>query len=113
MLDTIEELHSAFTAAGIPLINEDTADSSHGYPIVTYDDSENTDAVVGTNMGYSYIAYTITVWAKSKAEVMALSQNVDNVMKSLEFDRTGGLAQNVNGLYRNIWTYRRICKEIY
>lgn len=113
MVNVTPELITAFKNAGIMLIDEDTQDSVNTYPLITYSEAENNDAAVGDTVGYSYIAYTINVWARSKADVTALSQRVDKVMKSVFFMRTGGMEQDVGGLYRNIWTYRRLVRETY
>lgn len=102
-----------FKENGITLINEDVQDSVNTYPLVTYSEAENSDHAVGNTVGYSNIAYTINVWAQNKAEVMSVSRKVDSVMKSAFFVRTGGLAQNAGGLFRNIWTYRRLVREVY
>ena len=113
MVNVTAELESVFRNAGITLIDEDVQDSVNTYPLVTYAEAENTDAEVGDNVGYSRIAYTINVWARSKAEVIAMSQRVDKVMKSVFFMREGGLEQDEGGLYHNIYTYRRLVRESY
>lgn len=113
MVDITPELVALFKENGITLIAEEAQDSTNKFPLVTYSEAENSDNAVGDTVGYSNIAYTINVWARSKAEVMALSKEVDKVMKSAFFKRTGGLPQNVGGLYRHIWTYRRTVRETY
>lgn len=113
MIDVTPELTKLFMANGITLIAEEVQDSNNKYPLVTYSEAENSDNAVGDNVGYSNIAYTINVWAKSKAECMSVSKKVDAIMKSAEFTRTGGLPQNSGGLYRNIWTYRRLVYEAF
>ncbi|MGM9937489.1 MAG: hypothetical protein ACI38A_09100 [Candidatus Ornithomonoglobus sp.] len=113
MVDVTPELVALFKENGITLIAEEVQDSANKFPLVTYSETENSDNAVGDTVGYSNIAYTINVWAHSKAEVMALSKEVDKVMKSAFFVRTGGLPQNAGGLYRHIWTYRRLVRETY
>ncbi len=113
MVDTTPELIKLFLANGITLIAEEAQDSVNEYPLVTYSEAENSDNAVGDNMGYNNIAYTINVWAKSKSECVQLSKKADKIMKSVEFVRTGGLPQSYGGLYRNIWTYRRLVYESY
>lgn len=113
MTNITPELIKLFLANGINLIAEEVQDSVNEYPLVTYSELENSDNAVGDNMGYSNIAYTINVWAKSKSECVQLSKKVDEIMKSAEFIRAGSLTQSYGGLYRNIWTYRRLVYESY
>ncbi|MDO5398252.1 MAG: hypothetical protein Q4G33_10005 [bacterium] len=113
MVDITPELIKLFRANGITLIAEEVQDSVNEYPLVTYSEAENSDNAVGDNVGYSNIAYTINVWTKSKAECMSVSKKVDEVMHSAEFMRTGSLFQTYGGLYRHIWTYRRLVYEAF
>lgn len=113
MLDVTAELIRLFKSKGINLISEDTQDSENIYPIVAYSVSDNRDTAVGDNIGYSSIAYTINVWSKNKAELVATTIKVDVTMKSVNFERTGSIEQNKGGLYRQVLTYRRLVREIY
>ena len=111
MIDIIPELRKAFSDEGMELIPEDAADSSVQFPCITYRESENTDASVGDNMGYSSIAYSIQIWSYSMSEISVLSGKIDMLMKKYKFTRFMGDIQTVDGLHRKILGYRKIIKE--
>lgn len=113
ILDTIPELIRIFADNGINLIDEHVQDNYNAYPLITYQEDDNIDNMVGSNMGYSDIKYIINIWAYSRKEIMLLAQQVDHVMKSIMFNRTGSAEQNNNTMYRKILTYKRTVKEEY
>lgn len=113
MMDLSSELIDVFARKGITLIDEAVQDSCNTYPIVTYSMDLDTDSMVGDNIGYCDIGYTINVWSRSKAEMVAAAIKVDAIMKLLRFERTGGLEQVNGGLYRKIFVYRKLVREVY
>mgnify|MGYP005767794417 CR=1 FL=1 len=113
MMDLSPELIDVFARKGITLIDEAVQDSHNTYPLVTYKLDTDTDNAVGSNIGYNNIGYTINVWAHSKADMTATAIKVDIIMKSLNFERTGGLEQVNGGLRRKIMTYYKIVREVY
>lgn len=113
MMDLSPELVQIFASKGITLIDEATADSYNAYPLVTYNLETDTDSAVGDNIGYNNVGYTINIWARSKADMVALGIKTDIIMKMLRFERTGGMEQVNGGLYRKIMTYYKIVREEY
>ena len=113
MMDLSPHLVRLFAQKGISLIDEATQDSYNTYPLVTYNLDTDTDNAVGDNIGYNNISYTINVWARSKSDMVATAIKIDIIMKSLNFERTGGLEQVNGGLCRKIITYSKLVREEY
>lgn len=111
MIDIIPDLRKAFSDEGMELIPEDATDSNAEFPCITYRESENTDASVGDNMGYSSIAYSIQIWSYNVREITELSGKIDMLMKKYRFVRFMSDMQTVDGLHRKILGYRKIIKE--
>lgn len=113
MLDITQELVALFKRHDIPLISEKAHDSAAGLPLVTYDEVNNADARAGDNIGYSSIVYTLNVWCQTKADNVALGIQVDAIMRSVKFERTGTVTWHESGVYRQTMTYSRLCREEY
>ena len=113
MIDVTPDIISLFKSNNITLIDEYAQDSINIYPLVTYSLTTNIDNIMGDNVGYSNISYTINIWSYSRKECVDLAQKIDGIMKAIKFERSGGDEQYFNGLHRQIMAYSRTMREIY
>lgn len=114
MIDYSKELVSALKTV-LPTYYELALTKDSKVPCISYQERNNYDANTGETLGYSYISYTIKIWANSIAEIQKNVLLVDKVLRPLGFKRTAAneLADPNSTMIQKILTYEALGLENY
>lgn len=113
MINKSKEIIAAFKAENINVLNNYAKNSQTKFPCFTYNESNNSDSVVGDTSGYSNIQYTVEVWDNDYARFVENCKKADRIMKKIAFIRESSIEQSYDNLYRKIMIYNFFGKEIY
>ena len=86
MIDYSKELVSALNTV-LPTHYELTLTSKTETPCISWQERNNYVSVNGDTLGYSFISFTVKVWANSVADIMRYAQEIDAVLRPLGFKR--------------------------
>lgn len=86
MIDYSKELVSALDTV-LPTHYELTLTSKTETPCISWQERNNYVSVNGDTLGYSFISFTVKVWANSVADIMRYAQEIDAVLRPLGFKR--------------------------
>ena len=87
MIDYHKELVSALNTV-LPTHYELALTSKTETPCISYQERNNYVAATGNTRGYSYISFTVKVWANDIATIQRYALEVDKVLRPLGFKRT-------------------------
>lgn len=112
MIDYNKELVSALKTV-LPTYYEMALTSKTKTPCISYQERNNYVNVNGDTLGYSYISYTVKVWANDIGTIQKYAVEVDKVLKPLGFKRTssGELYDNNSTMIQKILTYECLALE--
>lgn len=112
MVDYSPQFVSALSTV-LPTHYELALTSKTKTPCISYQERNNYVSSSGDTIGYSYVSFTVKVWANSVAEIMKYAKQIDDVLRPIGFKRT-----NSNELYdmnstmiQKIMTYEALCFE--
>lgn len=114
MIDYDKELVSALETV-LPVHYEMALTSKTKTPCISYQERNNYVQMNGDTRGYSTIAYTIKVWAHSKADLNRYALEVDGVLRPMGFKRTssGELHDPNSTMIQKILTYECLALELF
>lgn len=112
MVDYNKELVSALETV-LPTHYELALTSKNTVPCISYQERNNYVSVNGDTLGYSYVSFTVKVWANNIADIMKYSLEVDKVLRPLGFKRTSAneLYDHNSTMIQKIMTYEAFCLE--
>lgn len=84
-------------------------------PCISYMELTNIDAQTGDTLGYSRISYQVKVWGHDISELQKYAQQIDSLVRSLGFKRTGSqeLHDRNSTMIQKILTYEALASEQY
>lgn len=84
-------------------------------PCISYQERNNYDANTGDTLGYSFISYTIKVWANDIAIIQQYAKEIDRVLRPLGFKRISSneLHDPQSTMIQKIMTYEALALENY
>lgn len=114
MIDYSKELVSALNTV-LPTHYELTLTSKTETPCISWQERNNYVSVNGDTLGYSYISFTVKVWANSIAEIMRYAQEIDAVLRPLGFKRVSSneLCDRNSTMIQKIMTYEAFGLELF
>lgn len=114
MIDYGKQLVSALKTV-LPTHYEMTLTSKTATPCISWQETNNYQSteVIGATLGYSYLTYTVKVWANDIAVIQKYALEVDNVLRPLGFKRiaSGELYDNNSTMIQKILTYEVLASE--
>lgn len=112
MIDYNRELVSALETV-LPTHHELALTSKTNTPCISYQERNNYVAANGDTLGYSYISFTVKVWAHSVADIMKYSLEVDKALRPIGFKRTSSneLYDRNSTMIQKILTYEALGLE--
>ena len=114
MIDYGKQLVSALKTV-LPTHYEMTLTSKTATPCISWQETNNYQSteVIGATLGYSYLTYTVKVWANDIAVIQKYALEVDNVLRPLGFKRisSGELYDNNSTMIQKILTYEALASE--
>ena len=114
MVDYNKELVSALSTV-LPTHYEMALTSKTKTPCISYQERNNYVSLSGNTRGYSYISFTVKVWANDLADIQKYSLEVDRVLRPLGFKRiSSGELYDINStMIQKILTYEALALEDY
>ena len=114
MVDYCKELVSSLETV-LPTHYELALTSKTETPCISYQERNNYVSTDGDTLGYSYISFTVKVWAHSIAEIQRYVLEVDRVLRPIGFKRisTGELYDTNSTMIQKILTYEALALENY
>lgn len=99
----------------LPTHYELTLTSKTKVPCISYMELTNIDAETGDTLGYSRISYQVKVWGHDIGELQKYAQQIDTLVRSLGFKRTGSgeLFDRNSTMIQKILTYEALASENY
>lgn len=84
-------------------------------PCISWQEQNNYESLTGDTRGYSYITFTLKVWANTIADIMKYSMELDKAMRAIGFKRTssGELYDPNSTMIQKIMSYEALCLEDY
>lgn len=110
MIDYKPQLVAALQTVGT-VHYELFTDSNTKVPCITYLESRNSDRETSEILNYSNIEFTVKVWAKKVSEISKMSQQIDEALRPLGFQRTGSNELSHNDLIQRVMYYSAIGVE--
>lgn len=112
MIDYSKDLVSALETV-LPTHYELALTSKTETPCISWQERNNYVSVNGDTLGYSYISFTVKVWANSIADIMRYAQEIDSVLRPIGFKRTSSSElYDINStMIQKIMTYEAFCLE--
>lgn len=112
MIDYSKELVSALNTV-LPTNYELALTSKTETPCISWQERNNYVSVNGDTLGYSYVSFTVKVWAHSIAEIMRYAKEVDDVLRPIGFKRTSSneLYDINSTMIQKIMTYEALGLE--
>ena len=80
-------------------------------PCITYIESDNAVRVDGDTMRYSYLTFTIKLYAYTVADIATYGPEIDEALKSAGFERLSSNEMKVNSQIVKIMNYRATALE--
>lgn len=114
MVDYNKELVSALDTV-LPTHHELALTSKTQTPCISYQERNNYTQADGDTRGYSYVSFTVKVWANRVADIQKYSLQVDNVLRPIGFKRisTSELYDTNSTMIQKIMTYEALFLEEY
>ena len=114
MIDYNKELVSALNTV-LPTHYELALTSKTKTPCISYQERNNYVSTTGDTRGYSFISFTVKVWANDIALIQRYAQEVDAALRPLGFKRisSGELYDVQSTMIQKILTYEALALEVY
>lgn len=114
MIDYTKELVRALEQV-LPTYYELQLTSKTQTPCISYQERNNYSYKDGNTIGYSYISFTVKVWAKSIADIQKYALEVDKALRQIGFKRTstGELHDTNSTMIQKIMTFEALALEQY
>lgn len=114
MIDFHKQIVSALSSI-LPTHYELALTSKTKTPCISYQERNNYVSANGDTREYSYISFTVKVWANDIAEIQKYAVQVDAVMRRLGFTRTSsGELYDINStMIQKIMTFEALALEDY
>jgi hypothetical protein len=114
MIDYNKEIVSALSKI-LPTHYELALTSKTQTPCYSYQERNNYVATTGNTRGYSYISFTVKVWANNIADIQKYSLLADKALRTIGFKRTAANElYDVNStMIQKIMTYEALALEEY
>lgn len=114
MIDYTEELVSALKTV-LPTYYELALTSKCKTPCISYQERNNYVTASGDTRGYSYISFTVKVWANEIELIQKYALEIDKVLRPLGFKRTSaGELYDINStMIQKIMVYEALALEEY
>lgn len=97
----------------LPCYYELYCDTTTKLPCITYIEYENYDDKTGDTFGYSYIGYTIKIWADDIKDIDGYAYEVDKCMRKLGYNRTNCYELTVDNQIEKVINYEAFGLERY
>lgn len=112
MIDFGENMVSALETV-LPTYHELALTSKCDVPCISWQERNNYVYANGDTLGYSVLAFTVKVWARTPAEIMKYSLMVDAVLRPIGFKRTSSteLYDRNSTMIQKIMTYEALGQE--
>ena len=112
MIDFSENMVSALETV-LPTYHELALTSKSDVPCISWQERNNYVYANGNTLGYSVLAFTVKVWARTPAEIMKYSLMVDAVLRPIGFKRTSSneLYDRNSTMIQKIMTYEALGQE--
>ena len=112
MIDFSENMVSALETV-LPTYHELALTSKSDVPCISWQERNNYVYANGDTLGYSVLAFTVKVWARTPAEIMKYSLMVDAVLRPIGFKRTSSneLYDRNSTMIQKIMTYEALGQE--
>jgi hypothetical protein len=114
MIDYCKELVSALNTV-LPTNHELALTSKTEVPCISWQERNNYVQANGDTLGYSVLAFTVKVWARTPGELMKYALMIDDVLRPLGFKRTSSneLYNHNNTMLQKILTYEALGLELF
>lgn len=114
MIDYCKEIVSALNTV-LPTYYELALTSKTQTPCISWQERNNYVSTTGTTRGYSFISFTVKVWANDISEIMHYSAEVDKALRAIGFKRiaTTELYDPNSTMIQKIMTYEALALEDY
>lgn len=114
MIDYSEKLVTALETV-LPVNYELQLTSKTKTPCISYQERNNYASLEGNTRGYSYISYTVKVWANDLADIQKYVIEVDKALRAIGFKRTScnELFDRNSTMIQKIMTYEALALEEY
>ena len=112
MIDYGKELVSALNTV-LPTHYELALTSKTETPCISWQERNNYVDVNGDTLGYSYISFTVKVWANDIAEIMKYAKEIDSVLRPIGFKRiSSSELYDINStMIQKIMVFEAFCLE--
>lgn len=112
MIDYNKEVVSALETV-LPTYHELALTSKCEIPCASYQERNNYVQANGDTLGYSVLVFTVKVWARTPADIMKYSLEVDAALRPIGFKRTSSneLYDRNSTMIQKILTYEALGLE--
>ena len=110
MIDAKQQLVTELSKI-LPTYYELFCDSSTAKPCITYRETNNSENLTGTTLGYSNVRYDIKLWGKRISELSTYEASIDTTMRGIGYRRVAVDELTVNDNIEVIMTYEGLGKE--
>lgn len=111
MLDIKPFLKKQLETLKYPVVAESFLTSDNEMPCISYALENDTQYLTGDTLGYSNIYFTVKVWGKRIADIEPIAVELDELMRSLGFTRTGTNDMWVDNIGNKTIRYRALGLE--
>lgn len=114
MIDYNKELVNALNTV-LPTYYELALTSKTETPCISYQERNNYVSTTGDTRGYSFISFTVKVWANDIALIQKYALEIDAVLRPLGLKRisAGELYDVQSTMIQKILTYEALALEVY
>lgn len=110
MLGSKKEVVATLSAI-LPCYYELFCNGETEMPCLTYIETNNSAEETGDTLGYSFIEYTIKVWATDMADIEQYAAAVDTAMRRLGFKRTSATELTIENQIEKVMIFSALGLE--